>query len=117
MYKSIALHRKTIKNWGYIIRMVFSSKKASTQYFQGWFFFCFFFFGGGGGGGGAIRAKAAPPLKIKSCACVRLTVRLSSKQGDEETSSSCSACSAPKRQCQGVEVSSSNLRQYFMGAK
>ena len=28
-----------------------------------------------------------------------------------------SARSAPKRQCQGVEVCSLNLRQYFMGAK
>ena len=46
-----------------------------------------------------------PPLLKNNLACVRLTVRLkleSQSRVMKRQSSGCSACSAPKRQCQGV---------------
>ena len=77
--------------------------------------------GGGGGGGVATRAKIPPPpppppppLKnnlTQLHANCQIEARIA-KQGDEETVySSCSACSVPKRQCQGMEISSSNVAQ------
>ena len=65
--------------------------------------------GGGGGGGGGQRAKASPPLHpLLKKLILRMRLKLESRSRVMERQ--CSACSAPMRQCQGVEVYSSNLR-------
>ena len=77
--------------------------------------------GGGGGGGGAIRAIAQPPppptpsLKIILRMHETSLVCSSKRMMKRQSTSSCSARSAPKRQCQGVEVSSFEPEEVFHG--
>ena len=78
-----------------------AGKERRRSMHQGWIW----------GGGGAIRAIPPPPPPPPRFYNNLAPAWIVKQQG------SCSACSAPKRQCRGVEVSSSNLRQYFMGTK